>query len=166
MGHTEQESQNIETVKEYMLIAYDPQQASARAVRHLCAPVNRFYAPSTFPDIHTVEQYAEEHGKLMKQVSDLHLTSFDVFFAKEDRVCLRYSAEGSHMGEPHGSIQPTGRVARWNAAAIFRLESGKIAEFVKDWNRLSMWEQLGWPLEECLVYTRHQRGSAEVRKAA
>lgn len=164
MGHTEQELNNIEIVKQYMLIAYDPQRAGANAVKPLCAPENRFIAPTTFPEIHTVEQYAEDHGKLMKQINDLRITNFDVFFAKDNRVCLRYSAEGSHMGEPHGSIQPTGRVARWNAAAIFRLENGKIVEFIKDWNKLSMWEQLGWPLEECLVFTKPQESS--LKKAA
>jgi hypothetical protein len=133
-----------------MLIAYDPRRASARAVAHLCAPRNTFIAPTTFPSVHTLEQYAEEHGQLMKQVNDLHLVSFDVLFAAGQRVCLRYSAEGSHSGEPHGNIAPTRRKARWTAAALFRAEGGKLVEFIKEWNTLSMWEQLGWPLEECL----------------
>lgn len=163
MGHTEQELNNVEVIKEYMLIAYDPKLASADAVRHLCAPVNRFIAPTTFPEIQTVEQYAEDHGKLMKQVNDLHITNFDIFFAKDNRVCLRYSAEGSHQGAPHGPIQPTGRRAIWDAAAIFRLENGKIAEFIKEWNKLSMWEQLGWPPGECMVFTQQQ---STVKKAA
>lgn len=164
MGHTEQELNHIEIVKEYMLIAYDPRRASAAAVKHLCTPENRFIAPTTFPDIHTLEQYAEEQGRLMKQINDLRITNFDVFFAKDNRVCLRYSAEGSHMGEPHGAIRPTGRVARWSAAAIFRLENGRIAELVMDWNKLSMWEQLGWPVEECLVSTPQQQPT--LKKAA
>jgi predicted ester cyclase len=164
LGHTGQELNNIEIVKQYILLAYDPQRAGADAVRHLCAPQNRFIAPTTLPDIHTLEQYAEDHARLLKQIDDLRITNFDVFFAKDNRVCLRYSAEGSHMGEPHGAIQPTGRVARWNAAAIFRLENGKIAEFIKEWNKLSIWEQLGWPLEECLVSTDQQQST--MRKAA
>lgn len=166
MGHTEQEMNNIEVVKEYMLIAYDPKRASADAVRHLCAPNNRFIAPTTFPDVQSCEEYAEDHRKLMKQVNDLHITNFDVFFAKDNRVCLRYSAEGSHRGELHGSIQATRRTARWNAAAIFRLEDGKIAEFIKDWNKLSMWEQLGWPVEECLVSSSQQQPDISLRRAA
>lgn len=166
MGHTEEELHNIEIVKQYMLIAYDPQRASGEAVQHLCAPGNRFIAPSTFPEIHTLEQYAEDHGKLMRQVNDLHITNFDVFFAKDNRVCLRYSAEGSHKGEPHGKIRPTGRHAHWSAAAIFRLANGKIAEFIKDWNKLAMWEQLGWPAEECLVDTKHEDTGGAMRKAA
>jgi hypothetical protein len=145
------ERQNLELVRQYMEIAYDPRQASAKNVVHLCAPGNVFIAPSTFPEVHTLEQYAEDHGKIMRQVADLHLVSLDVFFAQGDRVCLRYSAEGSHCGEPHGSIPPTRRKAQWTAAALFRVEGGKLAEFIKDWNKLSMWEQLGWPLEECLT---------------
>lgn len=142
---------NLELVREYMGIAYDPKRASAKNVAHLCAPGNVFIAPSTFPNVHTLEEYAEDHGKIMRQVADLHLVSLDVFFALGDRVCLRYTAEGSHCGEPHGSIPPTGRTARWTAAALFRADGGKLAEFIKDWNKLSMWEQLGWPLEECLT---------------
>jgi predicted ester cyclase len=145
-----EDSRNIELVKEYMIIAYDPHRAGAEAVSHLCAPHNAFIAPTTFPGVHTLEQYAEEHGKLMKQVNDLHLISFDVLFSKGHWVCLRYTAEGTHAGEPHGAIPPTGRKARWTAAALFRVENGKLAEFIKEWDKLAMWEQLGWPLEECL----------------
>jgi predicted ester cyclase len=149
---TPDERRNIELVREYMTIAYDPKRAGAEAVRHLCAPDNRFIAPTTFPDVHTLEQYAEDHAKIMKQVNDLHFVGFDVLFAKGDRVALRYTAEGSHSGEPHGDIPPTGKKARWTASALFRVEGGKLAEFIKDWNKLSMWEQLGWPVEECLMH--------------
>lgn len=65
-----------------MQIAYDPNRASAGAVAHLCAPSNRFIEPTTFPDIHTLEDYAEDHGRLMKQVNDLHFVSSDIPFAK------------------------------------------------------------------------------------
>jgi hypothetical protein len=71
---------------------------------------------------------------------------------------LRYTATGSHIGEPHGSLAPTGRTDRWTAAALFRVENGKLLEFCKDWNKLSMWEQLGWPVEECLNHPAAERG--------
>lgn len=134
-----------------MEIAYTPGRASAQAVKHLCGANNRFIAPTTFPQVRALEEYAEDHGRIMEQVNDLHIVSFDVLFAKGDRVCLRYTAEGAHGGKPHGEIQPTGRTARWSAAALFRVEDGKLAEFIKDWNKLSMWEQLGWPADECLT---------------
>lgn len=142
---------DIDIVREYMEISYTPGRASAQAVSHLCAPNNRFIAPTTFPHVHTLEEYAEDHGRLMKQVNDLHIVSFDVLFTADDRVCLRYTAEGAHGGEPHGDIQPTGKTARWTAAALFQVEDGKLVEFIKEWNKLSMWEQLGWPADECLT---------------
>jgi len=149
---TAQEQANVQLVREYMhmLIAYDPRRASAAAVKHLCGDNNCFIAPSTFPGVHTLEQYAEDHAKIMKQVNDLHFVSFDVLFAKGDRVCLRYTAEGSHSGEPHGDIPATGRRATWTACAVFRASNGKLVEFIKDWNKLSMWTQFGWPQTECI----------------
>ncbi|HEX4231478.1 MAG TPA: ester cyclase [Bryobacteraceae bacterium] len=149
------EQANIELVKEFMLIAYSPREASANAVAHLCAPGNRMIAPTTFPGVNTLEEYVEAHSALMREINDLHITSFDVFFSKGDSVCLRYSAEGSHRGAPHGRLAPTGKTARWTACAIFRVVDGKLVEFIKEWDKLSMWEQLGWPVEECSVYRGH-----------
>ena len=59
-------------------------------------------------------------------------------------MCLRYTAEGSHCGEPHNGIEMTGRKARWTAAAIFEVRDGKVHSFIKDWDKKNMWEQLGW----------------------
>ena len=74
-NYTPQEQKNIELVKEYMQIAYDPKRANAEAVEHLCASNNRFIAPTTFPNVHTLKEYAQEHGEIMKQVNDLHFVS-------------------------------------------------------------------------------------------
>jgi predicted ester cyclase len=153
--YTDEERKNVELVREYMRIAYTPGVASARAVAHLCAKKNRFIAPTTFPEVHTLEEYAEDHGQMMKQVDDLHFVSFDVIFAKGDRVCLRYTAEGTHKGAPHGDIDATGQRARWTATGVFRVQDGKLTEFIKDWNKLSMWEQLGWPVQECFTIDKH-----------
>ena len=150
-NQTPDEQKNIDIVTEYMKITYDPKRANAQAVAHLCAKNNRFIAPTTFPGVNTLEEYAEEHEKIMQEVNDLHFIKFHVLFAKDDRVCLRYSAEGTHGGKPHGNIPPSGKKAQWTASAIFKVENGKIVEFIKDWNKLSMWEQLGWPIEECLI---------------
>ncbi|KAL4425360.1 hypothetical protein ABPG75_009376 [Micractinium tetrahymenae] len=145
---TAEELRNLAAVREYMEVAYDPARASAAAVQHLVAPDSRFIAPTTFPEIKDCLQYAQDHGELMKSVSDLRITSFDVQFAKGSWVCLRYSAEGSHSGAPHKGIPATHKRARWSAAAIFELtpdgKSSTIKTFWKDWDKLSMWSQLGW----------------------
>ncbi|KAL8854964.1 MAG: hypothetical protein Q9221_000160 [Calogaya cf. arnoldii] len=80
----------------------------------------------------------------MSAIADLRITSFDIAFAKEGHVLLRYSAEGSHCGEPHNDIAPTGNKAKWHAAAIFEVRDGKVYSFTKEWDKLHMWKQLGW----------------------
>lgn len=82
--------------------------------------------------------YAESHSVVMKSVSDLEILSFDQAWAKEGHVLLRYTARGSHGGEPYGDIAATGRSAQWCAAAIFEVEDGKIRSFTKDWDQKTM----------------------------
>lgn len=136
---------NIEIVKEYMSIAYSPQNNKGRAsVEHLVSPSATFTAPTTFPECHTPLDYADSHAKVMSALSDLHITAFDVLFAKGGHVALRYSATGSHCGGEHNGVQPTGKRATWTAAAMFEVREGKIVSFVKEWDKLHMWRQLGW----------------------
>lgn len=99
---TKQEEANVKVVLEYMevtsslysshyveftgarfQIAYSPtNNKGASSVSHLCAPENTFLAPSTFPEAHTAEEYAQSHSKVMSALSDLHIIQFDVVVAK------------------------------------------------------------------------------------
>ncbi|KAJ3489836.1 hypothetical protein NLI96_g1859 [Meripilus lineatus] len=143
---TSQEEKNVKTVLEYMDIAYSPTRSGAAAVSHLCAPGNTFAAPSTFPNAHSAEEYAEDHKRVMNALSDLHIVQFDVVTAKENFVSLRYTATGSHNGTDHNGIPPTGRRAQWTAAGNFVIdeETGLIKHWWKDWDKMRMWKQLGW----------------------
>jgi predicted ester cyclase len=113
-------------------------------VEHLVASGATFTAPTTFPECHTPLDYADSHAKVMSALNDLHITSFDVIHAKGGFVALRYSAEGIHKGTAHNGIEPTGKHAKWTAAALFEVEGGKIRSFTKEWDKLHMWRQLGW----------------------
>ncbi len=95
--------------------------------------------------------YADSHAKVMACIADLHITSYDVVFAKDGHVLLRYSAEGRHCGQPHNGIEPSGRKAKWTAAAIFEVKGGKVHSFTKEWDKLNMWKQLGWV---CVIFER------------
>lgn len=88
--------------------------------------------------------YTDSHAKVMSAIADLHIVSYDVVFAKDEHVLLRYSAEGSHCGQPHNGIEPSGKKAKWTAAAIFEVTDGKVHSFTKEWDKLNMWKQLGW----------------------
>jgi predicted ester cyclase len=136
---------NIEVVKEYMRIAYSPAENKGRAsVEHLVAPHATFTAPTTFPECKTPLDYADSHATVMSALDDLHIISFDVIHAKGGLVALRYTAEGTHKGKPHNGIAPTGKHARWTAAALFEVDGGQITSFTKEWDKLHMWKQLGW----------------------
>lgn len=71
----------------------------------------------------------------MSSIADLHITSYDYIFAKNNMVLLRYSAEGSHCGEPHNGIAASGKKANWTAAAIFELDGEKIKGWTKEWGK-------------------------------
>lgn len=97
------------------------------------------------PDLgKTPLDYADSHAEVMSSVSDLKITSYDIVFAKDGHVLLKYSAEGSHCGKPHNGIEATGNKAKWEAAAIFEVRDGKVHSFTKQWDKLNMFKQLGW----------------------
>lgn len=88
--------------------------------------------------------YAQSHSVVMASVADLHIIRFDQAWAKGNHVLLRYTAEGSHCGEPYKGTAKTGKHARWAAAAIFETKDNKILSFTKDWDQKTMQIQLGW----------------------
>ena len=128
-----------------MSTAYSPKDNKGRSsVSHLCTTDSTFTAPTTFPNCHTPLDYADSHAHVMSAIADLHIVSYDIVFAKAGHVLLRYSAEGSHCREPNNGIEPSGRKAKWSAAAIFEVRNGKVHSFTKEWDKLNMWKQLGW----------------------
>jgi hypothetical protein len=84
--------------------------------------------------------YADSHAKVMASVNDLHIVRCDQAWAKNGHVLLRYTAEGSHSGEPYHGIEKSDppKKARWSAAAIFEIDNGKIKSFTKDWDQKVM----------------------------
>lgn len=41
----------------------------------------------------------------------------------------------------------SGKKASWTACMIFEIENNKIITITKEWDKLAMWKQLGWPEE-------------------
>jgi predicted ester cyclase len=62
--------------------------------------------------------------------------------AEGDRVALRWTLTGTHLG-PYGQLQPTGK--RIEVAGVFlcRVANGKIAESWGVWDTASVMRQLG-----------------------
>lgn len=62
--------------------------------------------------------------------------------AEGDRVMVRWSSRGTHLGESHG-LPPTGKQVTNSGINIFRVADGKIVEVWDIFDRLWLWQQLG-----------------------
>jgi len=66
----------------------------------------------------------------------------DDMIAEGDRVMVRWSSSGTHVGEVHG-LPPTGKQVTNSGVNIFRVADGKITEAWDISDRLWFWQQLG-----------------------
>lgn len=125
------------------------------------AVVRRFYgqmcnerknelAPELFTDGHRLHdpQVAAADGPAgMAEVIATYQVGVDGYWAIEeifsarDRVVVRWTGSGTHIGEVNG-IPPTGRPVRVDAISIHRMEDGKIAETWEVWDTLSFLQQI------------------------
>ena len=130
LQYSEQEKKNIQLCQDYMTIAYDPNRASAEAVAHLCTADSTFVGQSTFPKAKTVPEYAQVHREVMESIHDLQLLQYDWVIAKDNYVTLRYTATGSHTGQPWHGVAGNGAKATWHAVMLFEVDEkqGKISK--------------------------------------
>ena len=63
-------------------------------------------------------------------------------FSTEDRVVVRWTGSGTHVGEVNG-IPPSGKPIKVDAISIFRMRDGKIAEMWEVWDTLTFLQQIG-----------------------
>jgi steroid delta-isomerase-like uncharacterized protein len=63
-------------------------------------------------------------------------------FSTNDRVVVRWTGSGKHVGEING-MAPTGSDVRVDAISIHRMAGGKIAETWEVWDTLGFLQQLG-----------------------
>jgi steroid delta-isomerase-like uncharacterized protein len=61
--------------------------------------------------------------------------------AEDDRVAARLTYTGTHRGELM-RVAPSGRAVRYEGAALFRIEGGRIAELWVAADRLAVLEQI------------------------
>ena len=67
----------------------------------------------------------------------------DDLLSDGDRVVARLTLSGTNTGDYRGLPAPTGRHARWEAIAIFRVAAGRVAEIWGCADRMGMLTQLG-----------------------
>jgi predicted ester cyclase len=75
----------------------------------------------------TPEDYAEHVRDMLATFGPFRLT-IDELIADESKVYVRWAQDGWHRG-PIGDFPPTGQPVRAVASAVYRVESGRIAEY-------------------------------------
>jgi len=68
--------------------------------------------------------------------------NIEEIFSSGDRVVVRWTGSGTHVGEVNG-IPPTGKSVSVDAISIHRMQNGKIAESWEVWDTLGFLQQLG-----------------------
>ena len=69
----------------------------------------------------------------------------DLILGEGDLVVGRWTARGTNTG-PWGSVEPTGKTARFSGVNIFRFANGKVVEIWNHRDDLGLREQLGAPI--------------------
>lgn len=97
------------------------------------------------PPVTGTDQIKRQAMLLRGAFPDLTATLVDQL-AEADRVCSRWSATGTHIGElrlPGAAMPPTGKPIAFEEMRIDRYAGGRIVEswFIPD--RLSLWQSLG-----------------------
>jgi len=110
------------------------------------AYVDEFIAPGGIdhglpPGLSGIEGTRSFIGMYLAAFPDLHMT-FDDLVAEGDRVVIRWTCRGTHLGELQG-IPPTGRPIVVTGIEINRMEGGKSVEHWLNFDTLGMLQQLG-----------------------
>jgi steroid delta-isomerase-like uncharacterized protein len=114
--------------------------ADTRVADELIAPDLILRNPPTIT--HGLDDYKQGMTSFHAAFPDLHFTVEDQI-AEKDRVVVRWSLRGTHLGELQG--QPaTGKSIIVTGTSTFRIADGKIREIWVNMDRLAMMTQLGW----------------------
>jgi predicted ester cyclase len=99
------------------------------------------------------ETSTPEHAESLKRWMRMELAAFpdirctvDDVIAEGDKVVLRITFQGTHLGEfrtPLGTIPATGRRIRMGSTTIYRLVDGRVAEEWPQHDWLGLLQQFG-----------------------
>src|SRR5579862_3388468 len=85
------------------------------------------------PADHSPGGFKRLRAALLQAFPDLHFTLEDVL-VEGDRLAVRYSAVGTHIGACNG-VAPTGEQVRLGGVAIARMQGGQVVE---SWDAVMM----------------------------
>jgi predicted ester cyclase len=94
------------------------------------------------PDLHGREAIKRFNRQALVAFPDLQIT-FDDLIAEGDRVVVRWTMRGTHLGELRGGIAPTGKSFAITGTSTSRVAGGQVAESWGNIDYLGLFLQLG-----------------------
>ena len=99
------------------------------------------HSPGEPEPLHGLEDFKRFNDKLRTGFPDLRVTIDDIF-GLGDKVTVRFTARGTHLGQYRG-LPPTGVRMTVTEICIYRLANGKVQELWQELNALGVMQQLG-----------------------
>ena len=136
----EVEEQNIELIRDFL---GELDSGNWDLIHEIFADDCKFYSPSDSAPSSKNEQFAELDVMLAAFPSFKH--DIKDMIAKDDKVIVWVVCSTTHEGEFQG-IPASGNKIQYGEIAVYRIQNGKVVEFVQEYNALSMMMQLGFEL--------------------
>jgi steroid delta-isomerase-like uncharacterized protein len=112
------------------------EQVIAKMIDEYVDPDVAFHAPVP-TGVTGVQALKQVWTVLLRAFPDLHVANDDLI-AEDDKVVIRNTVTGTHLGEYRG-VPPTGKSVSYNEMFIFRFADGRIAEM---WGVVDVYAQL------------------------
>lgn len=141
-AHTAVEEHNIELIRNYF-VAID--SGSLGIYDEIFAPKAAFYSPSGISEPLSLDHEIETKKMYYQVFPDL-VHTIEEILASGDKVIVRTTAHGTHLGE-HGGIPVTGNKIELSAIRIFHIDKGKITKVWEESDLLGLFQQIGMELK-------------------
>lgn len=112
------------------------------AADEICTPGLVAHGTGVAADAPQGPLFVRQDAAATREVFDIESMTDDDVIVSGDRVVIRWTMRGRHVGELLG-VQPTGRRVSITGIDIFRMDDGRIAEFWGEYNLLDLAEQIG-----------------------
>ena len=122
--------------------AHSAQEDVERAADELLSPDFVDHIPP-FADLHGPEGYKQFSAGTFAAYPDARFITEELIGAEEDKVVVRWTLRGTHLGETRMGIAPTGKQVRASGMSIVRIRDGKVVEMWTNVDFLGLMQQMG-----------------------
>lgn len=134
---------NKQMVRRFLLNIYNP--GKLEIVGEVCGDEYLWHGeagPTEKNEVRGLENFKEALADFKNAMPDARVTIHDII-AEGDKVVVRITETGTHIGAPFAGVPPTGKRITWTCICIYRIANGKLVEEWFNEDSLSIMQQLG-----------------------